>query len=148
MSKYLLTRSFEKADGSHGHVGLSEEFVRSVGFHKLLHAMPGLPSANGELHRIAQDFAISRQPLNPLQGCVGAVDGICIEMQKHADEYDSRNFYCRKGIYAIPAQAVLDAKYRFLYLSAKCARSTSDAIAWETSSPGMRLRREHLTLLG
>jgi DDE superfamily endonuclease len=109
-------------------------------------AMPGLPSTYGELQRIAQDFAISRQPLNPLQGCVGAVDGICIEIQKPADEYGPRDFYCRKGMHAIPAQAVVDAKYRFLYLSAKCAGSTPDAIAWESSSLGMRLRREPLPL--
>jgi hypothetical protein len=45
-------------------------------------AIPGLPSAHGELQRIAQDFEISRQPLNPPQGGVGSVDGICIEIQK------------------------------------------------------------------
>jgi hypothetical protein len=109
-------------------------------------AMPGIPSTHGELQCIAQDFAISRQPLNPLQGCVGAVDGTCIETQKPADEYGPRDFYYRKGLYAIPAQAVEDAKYRFLYLSAKCAGSTPDAIAWESSSLGMRLRREPLPL--
>jgi DDE superfamily endonuclease len=104
--------------------------------------MPRIPSAHGELQRIAQDFVISRQPLNPVQGFVGAVDSICIEKQKTEDECCPRDFYYRKGMYAIPAQAVVDAKYRFLYLSAKCAGSTPDAIAWESSILGMRLRRE------
>jgi hypothetical protein len=48
-------------------------------------------------------------------------------------------------MYAIPAQALVDAKYRFLYLCAKRAGSTPNGIAWVSSSLGMRLRREPLT---
>jgi DDE superfamily endonuclease len=107
-------------------------------------AMPGLSSAHSDLHRLAQAFTTSRQPPNPLYGCVGAVDGICIEIQKPPDNFGPRGFYCRKGMYAIPAQALVDANYRFLYLSAKCAGSTPDGIAWESSSLGIRLRREQL----
>jgi DDE superfamily endonuclease len=59
-------------------------------------------------------------------------------------KYAPRDLYCRKGMYAIPAQAFVDARYIFLYLSAKCEGSTPDAIAWESSSLGMRLRREPL----
>jgi DDE superfamily endonuclease len=109
-------------------------------------AMPGLSSAQSELHHLARGFTTSRQPPNPLYGCVGAVDGKCIEIQKPADEYGPRGFYCRKGMYAIPAQALVDANYRFLYLSAKSAGSTPDGIAWELSSLGIRLRREPLPL--
>jgi hypothetical protein len=109
-------------------------------------AMPGLSWVQSELQRRALAFTTSRQPPNPLYGCVGAVDGICIEIQKPADEYGPRGFYCRKGMYAIPAQALVDANYRFLYLSSKCAGSTPDGIAWESSSLGMRLRREPLPL--
>jgi DDE superfamily endonuclease len=107
-------------------------------------AMPGLSSAHSDLHCRALAFTTSRQPANPLYGCVGAVDGICIEIQKPPDDFGPRGFYCRKGMYAIPAQALVDANYRFLYLSAKCAGSTPDGIAWESSSLGMRLRREPL----
>jgi hypothetical protein len=74
-------------------------------------AMPGLPSARTGLHCLALAFRTSRQPPKPLHGCVGAVDGICIEIQKLADEYAPRCFYCSKAIYAIPAQALVDAKY-------------------------------------
>jgi hypothetical protein len=48
-------------------------------------------------------------------------------------------------MYTIPAQALVDAKYRFLYLSAKCAGSTPDGIAWNSSILGLRLCREALT---
>jgi DDE superfamily endonuclease len=47
-------------------------------------------------------------------------------------------------MYATPAQALLDSKYRILCHSPKCAGSTPDAIAWESSDLGMRLRREPL----
>jgi hypothetical protein len=107
-------------------------------------AMPGLLASRSDLHSLALAFIGSRQPPNPLYGCIGAVDGICIEIQKPLNEFGPRAFYCRKGMYAIPAQALVDANYRFLYLAAKCAGSTPDGIAWESSSLGMRLRRTPL----
>jgi hypothetical protein len=107
-------------------------------------AMPGLPLQQSELQNLALSFTNSRQPPSLLYGCVAALDGICVEIQKPLDMYGPRDFYCRKGMYAIPAQALVDAKYRFLYLSAKCAGSTPDGIAWESSSLGLRLRREPL----
>jgi DDE superfamily endonuclease len=103
--------------------------------------MPGLPVSRSNLHSLALAFIGSRQPPNPLYGCIGAVDGICIEIQKPLHEFGPRAFYCLKGMYAIPAQALVDANYRFLSLSAKVASSTPDGIAWESSSFGMRLRR-------
>jgi hypothetical protein len=48
-------------------------------------AMPGLSSAQSELHHLARGFTTSRQPPNPLYGCVGAIDGICIEIQMSTD---------------------------------------------------------------
>jgi DDE superfamily endonuclease len=107
-------------------------------------AMPGLPVSRSNLHSLALALIGSRQPPNPLYGCIGAVDGLCIEIQKPLNEFGPRAFYCRKGMYAIPAHALVDANYRFLYLSAKCAGSTPDGIAWEYSSLGMRLRRTPL----
>jgi DDE superfamily endonuclease len=109
-------------------------------------AMHGLPSAQAELQCPALAFSTSGQHQNPLYGCVGAVDGICIEIPKPADEYGLPGFYCRKGMYAIPAQVLVDAKYRFLYLSAKCTGCTPDEIAWESSSLGMLLRSASILL--
>jgi DDE superfamily endonuclease len=107
-------------------------------------AMPGLSFQQNELQNLALSFTNSRQPSNPLYGCVAALDGICIEVQKPLDMYGPREFYCRKGMYAIPAQALVDANYKFLYLSAKCAGSTPDGIAWASSTLGLRLCREAL----
>jgi hypothetical protein len=47
-------------------------------------------------------------------------------------------------MYAIPAQALVDANYSVLYLSAKCAGSTPDGISWASSTLGLRLCREAL----
>jgi DDE superfamily endonuclease len=106
--------------------------------------MPGLSFQQNELQNLALSFTNSRPPSNPLYGCVAALDGICIEAQKPLDMYGPRDFYCRKGMYAIPAQALVDAYYKFLYLSAKCAGSTPDGIAWASSTLGLRLCREAL----
>jgi hypothetical protein len=107
-------------------------------------SMPGLPFQCAELQNLSLSFSNSRQPPNPLFGCVAALDGICIEVQKPIRMYGPREFYFRKGMYAIPAQALVDVKYRFLYLSAKCAGSTPEGISWESSSLGIRLWREAL----
>jgi DDE superfamily endonuclease len=107
-------------------------------------AMPCLPFQQNEMQNLALFFTNSRQPPNPLYGCVAALDGICIEVQKPLDMYGPRDFYCRKGMYAIPAQALVDANYRFLYLSARCAGSTPDGIARASSNFGLRLCREAL----
>ena len=44
-----------------------------------------------------------------------------------------RNYYYRKGMYAIPVQAVADAKYRFLYMSARCSGSSHDSVTFIVS---------------
>jgi DDE superfamily endonuclease len=106
--------------------------------------MPGLPFQRTELQNLELSFTNSRQPPSPLYGCVAALIGICIEVQKPMDMYGPRDFYCRKGMYAVPAQALVDSDYRFLYLSANCVGSTPDGIAWDSSSLGLRLCREAL----
>jgi hypothetical protein len=45
-------------------------------------AMPGLPFQQNELQNLALSFTTSRQPPNRLYGCLAALDGICIEVQK------------------------------------------------------------------
>ncbi len=96
---------------------------------KKLH-MPGIPLNDEEqLLCLAKDFQISRRVASPLFGCVGALDGICIEISKQKDDYVPRKFYCRKGMYAIPVQAVVNSAYMFMYMSATCAGSTHDSVA-------------------
>ena len=38
-------------------------------------------------------------------------------------------FYCRKGYYGIPVQAVCDSNYVFIYASGRCGGATQDSIA-------------------
>jgi hypothetical protein len=45
-------------------------------------AMPGLPFQQNELQKLALSFSSSRQLPNPIYGCLAALDGICIEVQK------------------------------------------------------------------
>jgi DDE superfamily endonuclease len=44
-----------------------------------------------------------------------------------------------RAFFALPVQAICDAKYRFLYMSARCVRSTHDSLACACSSLGLRL---------
>jgi DDE superfamily endonuclease len=58
---------------------------------------------------------------------------------KPPDENNPASYYCRKGFYSVPAQAAVNAKYQFQYLSAACIGSTHDFIAWSVSNLGMML---------
>jgi hypothetical protein len=110
-------------------------------------AIPGLSVARSDLHRLALVFTCSRQPPNPLYGCVGAVDGICIEIQKPPDEFGPRALYCRKGMYAIPARALVGAKYRFLFLFSEMCRQHTRwncmgvIESWNAAAPRTAARR-------
>jgi len=103
--------------------------------------MPGLPLGNEvALRDLADGFQTSRPRVNPLYGCVGALDGIAVGIKKPPDEYVPRNFYCRKGMYALPVQAVVDSNLRFRYMSSRCTGSTHDSVAFEVSDLARRLR--------
>jgi DDE superfamily endonuclease len=104
--------------------------------------MPGLPLENlREMQRLADGFSSSRGRAVVLHGCIGALDGLSVENQKPSDEHNPRDYYCRKGMYALPVQAVVDSKYRFLFMSAKCRGSTGNAVAWAASTEGAKLQQ-------
>lgn len=101
--------------------------------------LPGLPQTVPGLRKLAQNFKSSRSPASPLSGCVGALDGIAIKILKPHWTLDPAGFYCRKGYYAIPVQALVDSDYRFLCYSARCVGSTHDSLAHAVSSLGTYL---------
>eukprot|EP00171_Calliarthron_tuberculosum_P017228 IDg17228t1 len=68
--------------------------------------------------------------LNPLYGCAAALDGIAVEITKLLDYYVPQNFYFRKGIYALPVQALFDSDYCFRFMSHKCVGSTQNSLAF------------------
>ena len=63
-----------------------------------------------------------------------------IAIGKQLDEYFPRKFYCRKGMCALPFQAVVDSPYKIMYMAAKCAVSTHEQVAFAISSLGTKLR--------
>ena len=70
--------------------------------------MPGIPLENEtRLEELAKKFEYSREYPNTVYGCVDALDGIAVAIKKPPDEYVPRNFSCRKGLYALPLQAVV-----------------------------------------
>jgi DDE superfamily endonuclease len=65
-------------------------------------------------------------------------------ISKPDDGYVPRNYWCRKGYYAIPIQAVVDSRYRFTYMSAMAVASTHDSLAFSLSQLGIALERDGL----
>ena len=51
-----------------------------------------------------------------------------------------RTFIVGRGMYALPVQAVVASKLRFLYMSFRCSGSTHDAVAFDTSELAAKLR--------
>ena len=94
------------------------------------------PSTHKELRRAAQKFATSRNNVNPLPGCIAAVDGLSVALQKPERRYNPASFYCRKGYYAIPVQAVVSSDYKFMAVSVACTGSTHDSMALKMSHIG------------
>jgi hypothetical protein len=67
------------------------------------------------------------------------VDGIAIKIANPLDCCVPRHYYCRKGFYSAPFQAIVDAKYRFISLSSVVCGSTPDSLAFRASSIGEKL---------
>ena len=105
----------------------------------LLH-FPKLPRAEDALHSASRDFKLSRSHFNPLNGCVGTLDGCVRTLDgmfgkiKETEEREyTASFYCRKGYYAIPVQAVCDSNSLFRYASGLCCGATHGALAHAVS---------------
>ena len=71
--------------------------------------------------------------MNPLHGCVGALDGICINIRQTPREINPASFLCRKIYYLIPVQALCDSNYILLYVSGRCGGGTHNALATAVS---------------
>lgn len=98
--------------------------------------LPGLPNTVQGLRRMAEEFRISRSPPSPLPGCIGALDGIAIKIKKPEWCLGPACYWCRKGYYAIPVQALVDSNYRFICYSARCVFSTHDSLSHSVSALG------------
>jgi hypothetical protein len=75
-------------------------------------------------------FSISRSIPSTLSGVLGALDGIAVKVNKPSGENIQRSYWCLKGYYAIPIQAIVDSDYKFTYMSAIAVGSTYDSLAF------------------
>lgn len=95
------------------------------------------------LAKLAATFSASRNA-TVLPGCVGALDGIALQIRRPVHCPNPRSFYNRKGFYAYAAQGMCDGHYRFTYWSCLCTGSTHDSLALMSSTLGTHLDRHRL----
>jgi DDE superfamily endonuclease len=89
-------------------------------------------------------MGFSRGNRSPLTGCVGAVDGIAIQIEepKRASVPNPSTYYNRKGFFALCVQAMCDSQFIFRFASATTPGSTHDSVAFEMSSLSDLLRKD------
>ncbi len=120
--RYLSGGSFLDIIDMHG-VGKST-FYRLLwatveGINKVIN-MDGIPTKNhSALAKLSAGF--ERLNSGALVGCVGAIDGIAIEIFKPTpwDTFFPKQFMNRKGFFSINCQAICDANLRFTWCSLK-----------------------------
>ena len=83
------------------------------------------------LHRLSDGFR--RKTNGIVRGCIGAIDGICIQIRRPAEKFGPSKFYCRKGFYSLNVQAVCDANRRFTFVSIMAPGSSHDSMAFSLS---------------
>ena len=84
-----------------------------------------------QLRKLEQGFAALSG--GKVRGCVFAMDGFCIRVKAPVGVNNPRDFWHRKGFYAVVAQAVVDSSKRFLAASFKAVGSTHDSLAFKMS---------------
>lgn len=72
----------------------------------------GLPTDTASLKEMARKIKFSRKVPNPLNGCIGPVDGNVIQIRIPGEEYGPRKYFNRKGYYAVALKACMDSDYR------------------------------------
>ena len=99
-----------------------------------------------ELKKIAQEFESVSD--GALVGCIGAVDGIALSVEKldPNEEVENPMDYWNFKVqgFGVVYQVVCDAKYRVRYFSNTCTGSTNDALAWECASVYRKIKDEGL----
>lgn len=95
--------------------------------------LKGILTKERELRAMAVKSAESRPHTNPLPGCVSALDGIEIAIEKHAKS-DPLHFFSRKGYFALTLLTIVDSEYRFPSCSSLAVSGTYDSLAFRLSS--------------
>jgi hypothetical protein len=93
-------------------------------------ALLGIPLRDeNKLADIARLFTRSRG--SPLFGRIAALDGILIPIKEPPDHLSPRNYFCRKGYYALPLQVVCDFSSKFLFMSGRAAGATTTRLTFQ-----------------
>ena len=77
-------------------------------------------------------------------GCIGALDGIQVVIEKPQADMNALHFYSRKGLYAPTVQAIVNSDYRFLSCSSLTVGNAHDALAYGLSRLNSFLEAEKL----
>jgi len=85
------------------------------------------------LNDYSMDFKLSRSPMSPFNGCIGATDGLEVKIRKPV-ELPSAEFYCRKGFYSLAVLAMVDSHYRFTFVCCKNPGATHDLTVFRGST--------------
>ena len=96
------------------------------------------------LRRLAEGFySLSKETM---QGCVGAIDGIAIEISKPTpfDTLYPIQFRNRKQFFSINCQAMCDSELRFTWCSMQNPGGTHDSLAWASSTLAEKLKKRPL----
>jgi len=91
------------------------------------------PSTDAEL--ATQSELFSRGQRDPLRGCVSAIDGLALRIQRPrvTDVPNAMAYWTRKGFFAIHVQAAVGADFKVQFLSAVMAGCSHDSTALATS---------------
>jgi len=102
------------------------------------------PSTDAEL--VTKSELFSKGQRNPLRGCVSAIDGLALRIQRPrvTDLPDLMASWTRKGFVAINVQAAVGADFNVQLLSAVTAGSCHDSTALATSGLAAVLGAERL----
>jgi len=89
-----------------------------------------------ECERIAETFR--RKNHGWVDKCIGAVDGLAIKIcrPRERDSLNPKQYYNRKGFFALVLQAACDSDRKFVWASVKCPGATHDATAFSISNLG------------
>lgn len=86
-------------------------------------------------------LSCSRPCINPLPGCIEALNRISIDITKPrlTDCSNPAQYFHREGCVPLPVQAICKSRYRFTFFSAKCSGPTHDSVAFSISNYARRL---------